>query len=195
MNRPYYILFAGINGAGKSTLYRSGLWEHDHIADRYPRINSDEILTEHGWKWDDPKAQFRAGREAVELVRHYLAERKSFNQETTLSSRSIVKHIEDAHAAGYYISMHDVRDEHVSSAQARIAHRQSVGGHGIDPEVVTRRYAASVANLKRVLPICNEVFLYDNTIELDMIAQFDSGELAYCAPRNPAITWRDTIVR
>lgn len=60
--QPLYIVFAGINGAGKSTLYRSGLWNTSKTELDLPRINSDEIITEHGWDWSNDQHQLRAGK-------------------------------------------------------------------------------------------------------------------------------------
>ena len=50
MDRPRYILFAGVNGAGKSTLFKSGLWDRTSVSEAMPRVNSDEILASHGWE-------------------------------------------------------------------------------------------------------------------------------------------------
>ncbi len=195
MERPYYILFAGVNGAGKSTLYRTGGWQHNGVTDRYPRVNTDEILAAQGLNWADPKAQFQAGREAVKLIKQYLSKRESLNQETTLTGKSIVRHIEEAHEAGFYIVMFYVSVEDVSIAQERIAHRESIGGHGISSDVVKRRYKASIENLVRVLDICNEAYLYDNTGLLDMMARFELGELAYCSVDKPGITWHHDVIQ
>lgn len=195
MPKPYYILFAGINGAGKSTLYHSGMWQHGNIVDSYPRVNTDEILLAQGEEWSDPRAQFRAGREAVKRIKQHFSERRSFNQETTLAGKSIVRHIEQAHEAGYYIVLFYIGLEDASIAQARIAHRKEIGGHGVDPSVVTRRHKTSINNLVRVLDICNEAYLYDNTGLLNMVARFELGELGYCAIDNPSITWHHSIIQ
>ena len=194
MPRPYYVLFAGVNGAGKSTFYHSGMWQHHNITDAIPRVNPDEILAGHGWDPDSKAAQLRAGREALGLVKAHLAKRESFNQETTLSGRSIVKFIRQAHESGYCIVMFFIAVERPSIAQARIAHRKETGGHFVDPKTVERRFAASVDNLIGVLDICDEAYLYDNTTLLNMVARFELGELAYCAIENPAITWHHKLI-
>ncbi|MCB6312361.1 hypothetical protein [Gordonibacter pamelaeae] len=100
MDRPRYILFAGVNGAGKSTLFKSGLWDRTSVSEAMPRVNSDEILASHGWEWEDRAAQLQAGREALALVRSCLDARTSFNQESTLTGHSIMKTIASARQRG-----------------------------------------------------------------------------------------------
>lgn len=194
MSRPYYVLFAGVNGAGKSTLYHTGMWQHGGITNLLPRINSDEILAAHGWDWNNDADQLRAGREARALIKSHFAQRVSFNQETTLTGRSIIKNIQHAHEAGYYLVMFYIGVEHPSIAQERIAYRQTKGGHGIEPRTVTRRFRTSIDNLVKIIDICNESYLYDNTKLLNMVARFEFGELAYCAAKDPAITWHHKVI-
>ena len=57
MDRPRYILFAGVNGAGKSTLFKSGLWGRTSVSEAMPRVNSHEILASHRWEWEHRAAQ------------------------------------------------------------------------------------------------------------------------------------------
>ena len=92
-----YILIAGVNGAGKSTLY--------HILDELqeiPRINTDDIVSSFG-RWDNPSDVIKAGKIAVKKIDEYFKEGCSFNQETTLCGRSIIKNINKAKELGYSI--------------------------------------------------------------------------------------------
>ena len=191
---PYYLLFAGINGAGKSTLFRSGMWEHGPIDASLPRVNSDEILAAAGWDWRDPAAQARAGREAVRLIRAHIAARETFNQETTLSGRTVMRTIERARDAGFRVIMFYVGVENPQIANDRIAHRMEIGGHGIDPAVVERRHGSSISNLVEAIELADEVYLYDNTVLLKLMARFDHGELAYVDLWSPHITWHRTVI-
>lgn len=192
---PYYILFAGVNGAGKSTLFRSGMWEHGAIDSSLPRVNSDEILAANGWDWRDSSLQARAGREAVRLVRDHIAARETFNQETTLAGRSIMKTIERAREAGFRIIVFYVGVENPEIANERIAHREAIGGHGISPDVVNRRYESSVAHLVDIIELCDEVYLYDNTVLLKLMARFERDELAYVDLWSPQITWHRNVIK
>ena len=82
-----YILLSGVNGAGKSTLYQSLQSLQD-----MPRVNVDEILREFG-DWKNTTDVMAAGKIAVEKIARYLKEEITFNQETTLCGRSILKNI------------------------------------------------------------------------------------------------------
>lgn len=182
---PRYVLFAGVNGAGKSTLYHSGLWSRNEDDAALPRVNSDEILVRHGWDWADDAAQLRAGKEALELVRSYFSQGVSFNQETTLSGRSIMRNIKLARNLGYKVVVHYVCLEDPLIANERIAYRVSRGGHEIKPEVVKRRYRSSLENLAIAVLLCDELYLFDNTTQLKLVACIEEGrvvELSFPQP-------------
>ena len=177
MDRPRYILFAGVNGAGKSTLFKSGLWDRTSVSEAMPRVNSDEILASHGWEWEDRAAQLQAGREALALVRSCLDARTSFNQESTLTGHSIMKTIASARQRGFRVVLYYVGVGDPEIANRRIERRVEFGGHGVDPETVRRRARASLDNLVKAVPLCDEVFLFDNTYLLKPVARIACGDL------------------
>ena len=80
-----YILIAGVNGAGKSTLYQT----LDYLQDM-PRINTDEIVRIFD-DWKNQNDVAKAGKIAVGLIKDYFEKGLSFNQETTLCGKSILK--------------------------------------------------------------------------------------------------------
>lgn len=188
-SKPYYIVFAGVNGAGKSTLFRTGLWKRGDVDAALPRINSDEIISENGWDWRSEADQLKAGKIAVRRIRSHLEGRESFNQETTLTGSSIMRNIQRAHEADYRIVMFYVCVSDPAIANVRIAHRGEIGGHLIDEEVVERRYSASLANLASAIKLCDETYLYDNTVSLELEARFKCDELAYYNPSAPHLRW------
>lgn len=179
LRKPRYIVFAGINGAGKSTLYKSGLWAQRAGDLEAPRVNPDEILIAAGDDPADIKAQMRAGREAIKCIDAYLEQGISFNQETTLSGRSCLQDIKRAHELGFYISMCYVGVESPELANERITHRASLGGHMIDPQVVSKRYQVSIDHLVEVAPYCDELYLFDNTQHLTVVAAFVHNSVTY----------------
>ena len=189
MPRPYYIVFAGVNGAGKSTLFRTGLWQNGSFPSDLPRVNPDEIIAERGWDWRSETHQLRAGREALRLIKGHLELGESFNQETTLSGRLAPRHIHFAHERGFRIVLFYVGLDNPAIANARIAHRGSVGGHLVDPAAVERRYRSSLANLVSVVDICDEAYLYDNTVALQLSAALTHGELFYLDPAKYDAGW------
>lgn len=81
----------------------------------------------------------------------------SFNQETTLSGKSIIKNIKFAKENGFYIVMNYIGLENPELAKERVKIRVSKGGHGIPDKDIERRYYDSLNNLNDVIEICLEV--------------------------------------
>ena len=82
-----YVIIAGVNGAGKSTLYQI----NDNLK-KMPRVNVDEIIRDIG-DWRNVRDVFSAGKIAVEKISQYMNDGITFNQETTLCGKSIIKNI------------------------------------------------------------------------------------------------------
>lgn len=164
-----YILIAGVNGAGKSTLYQAL-----NSLQGMHRINTDEIVREIG-DWKNPLDLMDAGKIAVRTIKEYFENGISFNQETTLCGKSILRNIEYAKQLGYRVEMHYVGVESVEIAKERIAYRVAHGGHGIPDEDVERRFIESRRQLKIVLPLCDMAVLYDNTEVFHRFAVYESG--------------------
>lgn len=167
-----YVLIAGVNGAGKSTLYQT----IDSLKEM-ERVNTDEILREFG-DWHSSYDTIKAGKIAINMINEYFEKGVSFNQETTLCGNSIIKNIKKAKELGYQIELHYVGLNNVDTAKARIAYRVSRGGHGIPDADVERRYTESFKKLKEVIPDCNIVVLYDNTISFNRFAIYKDGVIA-----------------
>ncbi|MCM1048995.1 MAG: ATPase [Clostridiales bacterium] len=166
-----YILIAGANGAGKSTLYQS------LPSLRYmPRINADEILKGFG-DWRNIVDVMTAGKMAVKRISQYLDEEITFNQETTLCGKTILKNIEKAKKKGFFIELHYVGVDSVDIAKERVAERVRQGGHGISERDVERRYVETFHGLKNVLPNCDLAVFYDNTIHFRRFAIYENGIL------------------
>ena len=97
-----YVVIAGVNGAGKSTLYQTD----DNLKD-LPRVNVDEIIKEIG-DWKNVLDVFTAGKIAVKKIAEYFGNGISFNQETTLCGKLIIRNIMKAKSLGYFFELHYV---------------------------------------------------------------------------------------
>lgn len=95
-----YVIIAGVNGSGKSTLYQL----LDTIKDM-ERVNTDEIVRSFG-DWRVGADVVKAGKIAVNKINEFFDKGISFNQETTLCGRSILKNIDKAKKLGYRIELH-----------------------------------------------------------------------------------------
>lgn len=163
-----YTLYAGVNGAGKTTLYRVGGYPAN---DR--RVNSDEILAAAGGDWTDKAQQFDAMRTAVDKINFFIKEGISFNQETTLSGN--LGFVKKAIAQGYRLKLYYIGLESADLAIHRVKSRVEKGGHGVEEEVIRRRYESSLSNFKKIIPMCSLITVFDNTEKFRKIARCDKG--------------------
>ena len=177
---PTYTIFAGVNGCGKTSIYQSFYYEENKSE---KRINTDEMVARVG-SWKDSSLQLRCAREAVKLIKEYLNNDISFNQETTLCGKSIIRNIKTAKEKGFYVVIHYIGVDNPDIAKARVRHRVSKGGHGISDEDIERRYYESINNLKNIIDICDEINIYDNTEIFKEIIDFEKGKLI----------WKDIVI-
>ncbi len=185
-----YTIFAGVNGSGKTSIYESIYYERNKDE---KRINTDEMVARIG-SWKDNNLQIKCAREAVKLIDYYIKNDMSFNQETTLSGKSIIKNIEKARKNGFYIVMNYIGIDNPDIAKERVRIRVSKGGHGIPQEAIERRYYESLDNLKYTLKLCNEINIYDNTNKFKRIAYIFDGIIKW--KRNIIPEWsRDILIK
>jgi len=181
---PTYTIFAGTNGVGKTSIYKS-IYYNENKDEK--RINTDEIVARIG-SWKDNNLQMKCAREAVKLIKSYISQEISFNQETTLSGKSILKNIKIAKENGFYIVMNYIGVENPEIAKARVRQRVSNGGHGIPEDIIERRYYASLKNLKGAIEICDEINVYDNTEVFKEIIDFKDGNIIWKDKNMPSWT-------
>lgn len=169
---PTYTIFAGVNGAGKSTLYSTLLHENHDFG---VRVNSDEIVISNGGDWRNQSDQAKAMKMAVKLIKDCINKAVSFNQETTLTGRSMINNILKAKRLGYKIIMNYVGLSSPELAIQRVAHRVSMGGHGIPEEDIKRRYHVSLSKLKELMPLIDKLYIYDNSKHMKLVAKEIGG--------------------
>lgn len=153
-------IIAGCNGAGKTTASFTVLPE---MLDCREFVNADEIAK--GLSPFNPEGvALQAGRLMIERVIHLLKEGETFAFETTLSTRSYVKLIQQAQRRGYFVTLLFFSLASPEQAVQRVAKRVSQGGHNIPTDVVYRRYAGGLKNLfKLYIPVCDYWAMYDNS--------------------------------
>lgn len=172
---PTYTIFAGVNGAGKTSIYQSIYYQENK---NEKRINTDEMVARIG-SWKDNNLQIKCGREAVKLIREYINGNISFNQETTLCGSSIIKNIKIAKEKGFYIVLNYIGVENPEIAKERVKIRVSKGGHGIPEQDIEKRYYESLQNLNKVITLCDEVNIYDNSYMFKDIVYYRNGDLIW----------------
>lgn len=146
----------GGNGAGKTTFYRnspglSGL----------PFVNADRLarrLRPDAPELVNPEAAVEADR----LRRRYIESGVSFCAETVFSHASKVQLVERAKANGYGVNLvyvHLADELYV----ARVVQRVSEGGHDVPVEKILPRVFRLRERVREALPMCDSVWLYDNS--------------------------------
>ena len=183
MKKVFY-LFAGVNGAGKSTLYNSESLNND--IKNTIRINTDEIVREIG-DWKNNSDQLKAAKIAINLRNECFLYGKSFNEETTLTGKTILKTIERAKELGYELQLFYVGVSSTEIAKERIKSRVKKGGHHIENDIVEKRYYESLKNLKEILLKFDKVYLYDNSKKYKNIFSFSNNKILF--KDNKSISW------
>lgn len=185
---PTYTVFAGVNGAGKTSIYKSIYYNENKYE---KRINTDEMVSVIG-SWQDNNIQIKCAREAIKLIKYYIENGISFNQETTLSGRSIIRNIKLAKENGFYIVMNYIGVENPEVAKSRVRIRVEKGGHGIPDDTIERRYYESLKNLNEVIAVCDELNIYDNTYMFKEIIYFKNGNIIWNEKNIPS--WANKII-
>ncbi len=157
--KPTANIFAGVNGAGKTTLYFNTL---ENMINLGYRINIDEITQSIG-DWRDKSTQIRAARIAIKMRKMYIQNRDSFNLETTLCGNAVLNLFKELKEKNYTIVLYYIALDSVETAKERVLIRVNKGGHGIDPAIIQKRFYESQNNLLKVMPVCDEIYFYDNS--------------------------------
>ena len=160
-NKPQYIVVAGINGAGKSTLFTiyPDLFAHTQ------RINADEILRDFKGDWHNNSDNLKAMRIELHRLHEAIKQRRSIHFETTLagSGKAQANLIEEAHHQGFEVTLLYVTLDSSEKAIQRVNARVANGGHGVEPDLIKKRYVQSLQNLTKIASKADTVSIFDNS--------------------------------
>ena len=170
----YFYIFAGVNGSGKSTLYKTNFL-NQNIKNSI-RINTDEIVYSF-WDWKSSIDQIKAGKIAIQLRNKCFLEEKSFNEETTLTGKTILKIIDKAKNLGYKIHLYYIGIGNPEIAKERVKNRIARGGHGISSNLIEKRYYESLQNLEKILSKCDLIEIYDNSVKFYRIFYYEDKQV------------------
>ena len=170
----YFYIFAGVNGSGKSTLYKTNFLNKD--IKNSIRINTDEIVYSFG-DWKSSIDQIKAGKIAIQLRNKCFLEEKSFNEETTLTGKTIIKIIDKAKNLDYKIYLYYIGIDNPEIAKERVKNRIARGGHGISSNLIEKRYYESLQNLEKILSKCDLIEIYDNSVKFYRIFYYEDKQV------------------
>lgn len=165
-----YTIIAGVNGVGKSSL--TGVLVGEGV-DLGVIVDTDKMTAAFGGE------RLRGGKEAIRVIRSCLESGKSFTQETTLSGAKTIRTIGAARERGYFVRLYYIGVDSAEESVKRIKNRVEKGGHDIPEADVRRRYEKRFADLAAVLPLCDEVKIYDNENGFAERAEYRNGTLTF----------------
>lgn len=150
--KPMVLVLAGPNGSGKSTIT-----QFFDIVGTY--TNADDMVASTGMSNEEAAALADKMRyRSIEL-------KEDLTFETVLSSHYKIDILEKAKSEGYFIKCIFVLTVDPSVNVARVAARVALGGHNVKEALIKSRYEKSLANIKRLMEICDILHVYDNTVE------------------------------
>lgn len=89
--------------------------------------------------------------------------KKDFTFETVLSSAYKIEILEEAKRNGYFIKCIFILTTDSTVNLARVSARVASGGHDVPKDTIIQRYNKSLANIKKLVDICDILHVYDNT--------------------------------
>jgi len=153
-------ILAGPNGAGKTTAARILLPEE---LDLLEFVNADEIARGLS-PFNAEGVAMAAGRIMIDRMRALVRAGESFAFETTCSGKQHAVWLKARKAEGWRVTLHYLWLPNAEMAIERVARRVGQGGHSIPVDVIRRRYAAGVHNMRRLyLPLADNASVYDNS--------------------------------
>jgi len=172
-DEPYavkmYTIIGGVNGTGKSSF--TGALK-PRMVDLGVIIDVDKLTA------DANVSQIEGGKIALCKINQCLEDGISFTQETTLSGQKTAITAKKAKASGYKIRMYYIGLDTPDECLRRIANRVARGGHKIEEEDVRRRFIGRWDSVKKILPLCDEAFFFDNDNGFAEVAEYRNKTLA-----------------
>ena len=157
---PRLYIISGCNGAGKTTASYSLLPE---MLDCSEFVNSDEFAKSLS-PFKPENASIQASRYMLLKIRYLLKKQSDFAVETTLATRTLLKTVRMAQAAGYSVTLLYFWLNSPELAIERVRARVESGGHNIPEETIRRRYGVGVDYFFRYYaPISDRWILADNS--------------------------------
>jgi predicted ABC-type ATPase len=157
---PQVFIIAGPNGAGKSTLAPYLLRDTFGVGEF---VNADTIAL--GLSAFSPESvTFEAGRIMLSRLADLARARQSFAFETTLATRSYASFVARLRREGYEFQLLYLTLRSPELAVERVRSRVRLGGHGVPPAVVHRRFLGGARNFFRLYrPLADTWGIYDNS--------------------------------
>ncbi len=192
-------VLAGPNGAGKSSVGGDALRGAgtDYFnPDEYARRLRNEIpgLTEE-------EANSRAWTKGRDYLVRAIEEDRPYVFETTLGGNTIPGLLREAASRGQMVRIWYVALSSADLHVQRVARRVVDGGHPIPESDVRRRYDSSRVNVAELLPLVDELRVFDNSVESTdglpqpvLVLHVVKGAIVEILPLDQVPAWARSIV-
>lgn len=159
--RPIFHLLAGPNGAGKTSLYESFV---GRVTDA-EFVNPDRLCFAQLGRHALTREDAQLGQQLAEARRDELmAGRRSLVVETTFSHPSKLDLVKRAQDLGYRLQVYHLNLESADDAVARVAFRETRGGHPVPEANIRGRYARNPALIREAVLIADAGLVFDNSV-------------------------------
>ena len=138
--QPTLYVIAGCNGAGKTTFARQFL---PHEVKCLNFLNAD-LIAQGLSPLDTNAAALKAGRLLLAEFRAFVAQRRTFAFESTLSGVTYVSLLKQAKLEEFFIHIHYLWLPNPTVAIARVRRRVKLGGHNVRVADIRRRFSRSL---------------------------------------------------
>ncbi len=168
---PVMYIIAGPNGAGKTTAAKTILPDYYGVIQF---VNADEIAK--GLSPFAPETvAFKAGKLMLKRLQELIAEKEDFGFETTLTTLSYKRLLNQARQKGYFLLFLWLSSPAI--AKQRVKKRVSEGGHNIPDEIIVRRFHRGIKNISSFLNIAHEWLIIDNSAgDYQWVAKKEKGK-------------------
>ena len=141
-------------------------------------VNSDEFAKSLS-PFHPENASIQASRYMLLKIRYLLKRRSDFAVETTLATRTLLKTVRMAQAAGYSVTLLYFWLNSPELAIERVKARVEAGGHNIPEETVRRRYHVGIDYFFHYYsPISDRWILADNSqAPFRVVAEGSKGDV------------------
>lgn len=165
LKKPVILVFAGPNGSGKTTVKKS-------VSTVGAYINADDL------KKKFCLTDLEAAQAADALRNGLLDKGKDFSFETVLSTERNLLLMQKAKAQGYKIKCIYVLtcDENINVLRVRERY-MSGSGHDVPEDKIRERYHRALALLPKVMDVCDNIIVYDNTDMPQIIFSKSGGHI------------------
>lgn len=164
---PRLLAIAGPNGSGKSVITA-----RIELVGKY--VNADDIKRQLGCSDLD-------AAKTAEATREYLLKNKEdFSFETVLSTMRNIDLMRRAKESGFYVACIYILTKSPDINVERVKNRAKNGGHDVSEEKIRTRFIRSVRLIPRLFEICDELYIYDNSVNTPagsgyLLAEYKKG--------------------